>query len=220
METIKTKIKGTTFIKDCQDKLKNLQKGQRLLLIREPENEADKNAIAVYTEDFDKLGFIGKDLAESFAGPMDLGATYFAEVLEVTGGTENKDFLGCNILIKKFNIETDIMELPSRLYGLENKQLALKRKIEEIKLQMSQIETLTWIDVSKETDIDGKKVFSNEEMRKAETSKRLSKDMSYYNLKEEFDLKTYQLFQLGNEISYCDRLWKSERAIIEARRDK
>jgi len=220
MEIIKTKIKGTTFIKDSQEKLKRLNKGQRLILIREPENEIDKNAIAVYTEDFDKLGFISKELAENLASPMDLGTIYFAEVLEITGGTEEKENVGCNILINKFSLDKDIMELPNRLYGLENKQLALKRKIEELKFSMNQIESRTFMDVSKETDIDNKKVYTNDEMRKIETAKRLEKNMEFYTIKEEFDLKSYQLSQISNEISYCDRLWKSERAILESRRDK
>jgi hypothetical protein len=94
MNSFFSKINGTTFRPEAQEIIRNLNKGVGLLLIREPLNPYDKNAIKVMLDD-EHLGYIPKGTAESLAKDMDEGREYYAVVSEVTG--LDKKNVGCNI---------------------------------------------------------------------------------------------------------------------------
>ena len=97
-EEMFSKIVGVTF-DNRQDGIKSLSVGQRLILIREPENPHDCNAIKVWTEDGYGLGYISANLAEQFAPAMDKGIEYSCEVMSLTGGGDLNH--GANIKIIK-----------------------------------------------------------------------------------------------------------------------
>ncbi|MGI6034170.1 MAG: DEAD/DEAH box helicase, partial [Coriobacteriales bacterium] len=80
-----TKVVGVTF-ENRQQVLSRLESGVELRLEREPENEVDRNAIAVKTLGGEQLGFLNRHLAARLAPVMDEGAPYDAAVSEVTGG--------------------------------------------------------------------------------------------------------------------------------------
>ncbi len=101
--TIKTKIVGVTFSnpggKSRQKLLKRCKKGDALLLIREPKNRYDRNAIKVCTQSHKQLGYISRELAEDMAPLMDEGNRASAQILNVTGESTLGCNLGCNIEI-------------------------------------------------------------------------------------------------------------------------
>ena len=95
---IKTKVRGISH-GSCQSVASRCRQGQRLLLLREPRNRADPNAIAIYRPGllFKKhLGYVSADIAERLGPRMDGGLKVRAVVLGVTGGDIGKSF-GINI---------------------------------------------------------------------------------------------------------------------------
>ena len=62
--------------------LENLKPGTELVLYREPENEHDKWAIEVYTQDNRHIGYITRFKNETIARLMDLGREFKAVVCE------------------------------------------------------------------------------------------------------------------------------------------
>jgi single-stranded-DNA-specific exonuclease len=79
-----TKVVGVTF-EGRQDLVAGLRAGDRLTLVRRPENPHDANAIAVCYGDL-QIGFIHKAGARRLAPKIDEGIRYSAEVTSVTGG--------------------------------------------------------------------------------------------------------------------------------------
>ncbi len=104
-EIIKTKVRGVSQRNEDGSSRqaiirKYLSEGDLLVLEREPDNEYDSNAIAVYCDspdldEYKKIGYLSRELAAKLAPVMDAGNSIDAEVLEITG--EDKSNLGVNI---------------------------------------------------------------------------------------------------------------------------
>jgi len=90
-----TKLSGVTFENEDgesrQNLIRNCRQGDELLLIREPDNKFDSNAIAVYTSGgFLKkrkaIGWLSADLAERYSVYLDKGGIMKAKISAITGG--------------------------------------------------------------------------------------------------------------------------------------
>lgn len=94
----RTKIVGVTY-DDCQQFISELFPGDDLELRREPDNPSDPNAIAVYNEYGDHLGYLKADLARDLAPMLDgmPRCKLCGSVIGVTGGKDQ--YFGCNIEI-------------------------------------------------------------------------------------------------------------------------
>ncbi len=80
---LKTGIAGMYYyVKNEEEKqaIENLKPGDELLLYREPENEHDKWAVAVYLTENDKIGFITRFKNETIARLMDVGKKFIGVV--------------------------------------------------------------------------------------------------------------------------------------------
>lgn len=97
-----SKIAGAS---NYQDAIKHCKAGERLWLVREPNNPYDRNAISVWNQGKELIGYIGKDLAADLAGQMDRGQWIEVTVSELTGGTPDKPHVGCNIHITFQQVE-------------------------------------------------------------------------------------------------------------------
>lgn len=84
IKSINTKIVGVT-VDNRQKYIKSCHKNQKLDLVREPQNEYDKNAIAVYCNE-NKVGYLKKELAFEIANKIDNGANLECRVVGVSGG--------------------------------------------------------------------------------------------------------------------------------------
>ena len=73
-------VAGTTFIKNLKEVEAKLKKGQPLDLKREPDNQYDDFAIAIYNGQGEKLGYIPRDRNEMLARLMDAGKWFYAKV--------------------------------------------------------------------------------------------------------------------------------------------
>jgi HIRAN domain len=129
--SIHTKIRGVT--KENPDRTKRqriirtcCKTGDALLLVREPNNPFDSNAIQVrrlleFPENVqqrhrlgEQIGYISRELAEDLAPRMDKeGFILFAWIMEVTGG-EHGESLGVNIQIEKYRPAKQHRVLKSR----------------------------------------------------------------------------------------------------------
>ena len=75
-ETLELSLKGVSF-GGCQEALASVVAGQPVLLVREPENEIDNNAVRVCTLRGTALGYLPKDAAPHFL--FDSGCATVAE---------------------------------------------------------------------------------------------------------------------------------------------
>lgn len=87
-----------------------VKKGMPAVLIREPDNKFDKNAVGVWVEAssclFGKanhqIGYLDARLAGELAPLLDSGIPVEAEVVDTTGGPyEDKENYGVNLKIRK-----------------------------------------------------------------------------------------------------------------------
>lgn len=77
--------------------------GQRVRLVREPNNKFDSNAISVWTSDGLQIGYLSAEIAR-IAVEKHEAEDLIAEISEVTGGEDHKYF-GVNLRVGK-RIET------------------------------------------------------------------------------------------------------------------
>jgi hypothetical protein len=94
-----SKIVGSTFCHGAQDAIKTLVPNQKLIAVPEPDNKYDANAIAIYLNDNQRLGYIPRDTARGLKEDIDNGKTIEITVSEVTGMSTGKDNVGCNIFV-------------------------------------------------------------------------------------------------------------------------
>lgn len=100
-----SRVTGTTFTNpngtDRQQAIRqHCTSGAPLRLVREPDNEFDAAAIAVYCEGA-QIGYLPSHLTNEYAADIDAGHIEMsARVKEVTGGSGNKPSLGVNIIVR------------------------------------------------------------------------------------------------------------------------
>ena len=76
--------------KQEEENLKKLEPGMELKLYRDPENEFDEWAVAVYYDEEDMLGYITRYKNETIARLMDAGKKFIAVVDEETAETKDR----------------------------------------------------------------------------------------------------------------------------------
>lgn len=94
-DSLYTKVVGVTF-DGIQSILPQLHAGMPLRLIREPGNQYDRNAVAVWCNG-KKIGHLSKELASDIAPLMDKGIDVGGTIEQITGGG-GKTY-GCNIQV-------------------------------------------------------------------------------------------------------------------------
>jgi len=99
-----SKIAGSTFAKS-QEILRIMKDQDKVYCKREPDNKFDENAIALFNEKKEKLGYIPSTTAKDLATQMDNGYTVEIIVSEITG--RDKSFVGCNLLVTVFSDKED-----------------------------------------------------------------------------------------------------------------
>jgi hypothetical protein len=78
-----------------QSIIRKLAVGQKMMLVREPDNAYDPNAIIVCTEAKEQIGYVNRETAQRLAKQLDNGLEYAAFIEAVTGGEPGKPTRGC-----------------------------------------------------------------------------------------------------------------------------
>lgn len=131
-----TKIVGVSF-EGRQELLKGLEIGEVLDLQRQPENQHDKNAIAILKKDGTQLGFLKAKLAKDLARYMDNGWEYSCTVTEVTGLDNDGNNLGVNIIVERQTSLPDQLEGDVEIVDKSNySNLEEQELFENIKKQL------------------------------------------------------------------------------------
>jgi len=100
-EPLETKVVGVTY-EGRQSIVALLRTGEEVLLVREPDNPYDGNAIKVVRKEGQCFGFISRDIAASLASKFDkYGKSVEAIVVSLTKGYSSDSNLGVTI---QFNI--------------------------------------------------------------------------------------------------------------------
>ena len=113
---LKTGIAGVQFHIESEEEqaaLDSLVPGTELLLYREPENEYDEWAIAVYLTEEDKIGFISRFKNETIARLMDAGKKFVA-ITDDPSKVEDIDEHG-----RRKVAPTEYMGIPVSIYLVE-----------------------------------------------------------------------------------------------------
>ena len=98
---IYTKVKGVTF-ENRQAHLAESQNGD-ILIVRHAPLPKFPNAVEIVNQRTGKqLGFIGAELAQELIDEFGEGCSFNSEITEITGGSEDKSTLGCNLVIYGF----------------------------------------------------------------------------------------------------------------------
>lgn len=105
--SIHSKIRGIT-VGDRQRLVEYLKTGQELRLVREPKNNYDRNAIAIYCEQ-GQLGYIPKELSVKLAPQIDKGQFIRCTVANITGAAYANS--GVNILLEGEHLDTTSTDL-------------------------------------------------------------------------------------------------------------
>ncbi|KXS44188.1 MAG: single-stranded-DNA-specific exonuclease [Candidatus Frackibacter sp. T328-2] len=125
-----TKVVGVTF-ENRQEIITELRAGEKLKLVREPDNEYDESAIKVENNAGKQIGYLNANLAQYLAPYLDLGFYYQVNVSEVTGGGEQN--LGVNIFIRKEGCEAGEVEVNTRAQRARLQSLSQAEILEEIR---------------------------------------------------------------------------------------
>jgi hypothetical protein len=91
-----SKVLGSSFTDNAQEVFSILEQRDELVLVPEPDNKFDANAILIYFGE-EKLGYVAKETAAKIVEDTVKG-NVTCEVATVTGGGELN--YGCNILLK------------------------------------------------------------------------------------------------------------------------
>ena len=78
-----TKVARTSKVENIDQLIKKLQVGQRLKLVREPNNLNDKNAVKITNQDGEKIGYVACDVNEIITRLLDGGKDVFAEITTI-----------------------------------------------------------------------------------------------------------------------------------------
>lgn len=118
---LKTGIAGLKYYIENEEEqaaLNAITPGTELILFREPENEYDEWAIAVYLTETDKLGFISKFKNETVARLMDAGKKFIGVVDDPEVDSVAKKIVETEMR-KKSHAPTENMALPFSVYLIE-----------------------------------------------------------------------------------------------------
>ncbi len=101
-----TKLAGVTF-EGRQDLLERLVPGAPLRLVRQPGNEHDANACALFDSYGNQVGYLNRRLAGVLAPAIDAGVEYDVEVTDLTGGEEGRS-RGVNVLLTRRDAAAEV----------------------------------------------------------------------------------------------------------------
>ena len=116
------------------------------------------------------------------------------------------------------NLIETLTKRPEQIYKKEQELVDLNEKLTEANIKKRSIEDMVYYVVSSE-ELDGKKTFSNEPKRKAETERRLKDQTDYKEITDEVVSLSKEIKNLALEIEFLKRHNRNIRVIAQLRVD-
>lgn len=95
-KVVYSKVAGVSF-GNRQAHASQCRSGEKLIIVRDSENQYDANAVAIYSGFF-QIGFLNKDMAATIAPKIDANENVECYVEQVTGGGDFN--IGVNIRLE------------------------------------------------------------------------------------------------------------------------
>jgi len=115
----------------------------------------------------------------------------------------------------KTDILAALTTLPGEIKAIEESMLDKSSKIETMQLKLDLIELGTRNEVESETDMEGKKLYSNDLKRKVEADSRLQKNDDFRHMLDEMKELKRQLKIDDIMASYKKRVFSATQAIAQ-----
>jgi len=116
---------------------------------------------------------------------------------------------------EKENIKQGLEQMPQKIFDKEIELLKASNELEELILKKRLIESNTYFDVEMKTDEAGKKIFSNETKRKAETDRLLLTNKDSIELIERIKNRKQEIETEKLLISFLKRKFRSAETIVK-----
>jgi len=119
---LRTGVSGMKFHVDNDEEraaLEALKEGDELILVREPDNQHDQWAIAVYLNETDKLGYVTRYKNETIARLMDAGKKFVAVMDDRKVQWDENVTMTMDEKHRTKQAPTENMSLPYSIYMVE-----------------------------------------------------------------------------------------------------
>ena len=108
-----------------------------------------------------------------------------------------------------------LMELPIKIKDLQLTILNKNEESQKVSSEVSKLEAKIKAEINAATDANGKKLYSNAEMREAELVERTSGDLEIIGLKEKHDAITREIAEARLEVERLSNQQRNTRTLLE-----
>jgi chromosome segregation ATPase len=108
-----------------------------------------------------------------------------------------------------------LMELPIKIKDLQTSILNKNEESQKTSNEISKLEAKIKAEINAAVDTNGKKVFTNAEMREAELVERTSGDLEISALKEKHDAITREIAEVRLEVEMLSNQQRNTRSLLE-----
>jgi len=112
-------------------------------------------------------------------------------------------------------IKERLVELPAKIYDKEQVLFKEVQHYEELLVRHKLLDLNTFKAVLVETNEEGKKVFTNDTLRKEEVERRLGEHSEYKSIKEELTNLKVKIEELKLAISFMKRQNANARSLVQ-----
>ena len=108
-----------------------------------------------------------------------------------------------------------LMDMPDQIYNLQVEVLNKNEEQGKVSDEISKLEAKIKAEINAATDANGKKLFSNAEMREAELVERTSGDLEITSLKEKKEALTNEIATLRLKVELLNNKQRNARTLLE-----
>lgn len=108
-----------------------------------------------------------------------------------------------------------LMDLPIKIYDKQKEVLDKNEEQQKVSAEISKLEAKIKAEINAAVDANGKKLFSNAEMREAELVERTSADLEISSLKEKHEAITREIAEARLSIELLSNQQRNTRSLLE-----
>ena len=108
-----------------------------------------------------------------------------------------------------------LMDMPDQIYNLQVEILNKNEEQGKVSDEIAKLEAKIKAEINAATDANGKKLFSNAEMREAELVERTSGDLEITSLKEKKEALTNEIATMRLNVELLNNKQRNARTLLE-----